>query len=98
MARPSSHPPTPSAGNQADERLESVNRPHPTPRLQFGLSSFLRTFTVIAAVSAPLAYLGRAMRGERGAHFVFILLCLAAPTLALVFISLINSLFERRRP
>jgi hypothetical protein len=47
--------------------------------------------TVTAAVGAPLAYFGRAMRGDRGAHFVFILLCIALPTLFLVAVSLLRA-------
>ncbi len=59
---------------------------------QFGLGRLMLVLTVLAAVGAPLAYLVRALRGERMAHFVFILLCLAVPTLLLVLLSLLSGL------
>ncbi len=68
-------------------------RPTPSRQpLQFPLARLMLVFTVMAAVGAPLAYLARALRGDRGAHFVFILLCLAVPTLLLVLISLLSGL------
>ncbi len=59
--------------------------------------------TVVTAVGAPLAYLTRALRGDRGAHFVFVLLCVAVPTLFLVVVSLLRVvvtwwLTRRQRP
>ncbi len=55
---------------------------------QFSLAKMMLVFTVVAAAAAPLAYLTRALRGDRQSHFVFIIFCLAGPPLALIVVSL----------
>ncbi len=73
-----------------------------TPGLpvQFGLGKLMLALTVASAMLAPLAYLMRALRGQRSSQFTFILFCLAAPTLLLVLASLLYWLtgWLRRRP
>ena len=65
------------------------------PPWQFSLAKMLLVFTLVSAALAPLAYLMRALQGQRRSHLVFILLSLAAPSLLLVVASLLHYLLQR---
>ncbi len=55
---------------------------------QLSLTSVLLIMTVVSIALAPLAYLVQALRGSQSSHFIFLMLCLATPALALVLVSL----------
>ena len=57
---------------------------------QITLAKMMLILTVVTAAFAPLAYLARALRGSRQSHFIFILLCLAGPSLLLIIVSAIH--------
>lgn len=71
-------------------RAEFAARPR-----QFTLASLLLVLTVVAATTAPLAYLVRGLRGDRPSLVVFIMLSLAAPTLLLTVVSLCSYVLAR---
>ncbi len=77
---------------------DSTDRPPPDGRpprrrvAQFSFAKMMLVLTVATTAAAPLAYLTRALHGDRKSHFVFIIFCLAAPALLLIVVSAIYQL------
>ena len=54
--------------------------------------------TVLCAMGAALSYLAQSLRGEVPSRLVFILFCLAGPTLLLILASWLRQLVQLAQP
>jgi hypothetical protein len=90
-------PSRPSSPFAASSETRQPHAPFAARPRQFSLAGLLLVLTVVAAATAPLAYLARGLRGDRPSLVVFIMLSLAAPTLLLTVVSLCAYVLARLR-